>query len=164
MYKVLGVTTAFAMIATLSIVPAQASSYDAAIEQCRLVASEEAAIERTSDHRYRGYCIGATATYLAGLSGSGLPQIELGSELATYVVLLTELLNERICGPESEIPQAIAMTADASTDAEQAEQMRLLATTLFECDVAATATIVRPVLTFNARVSLVAGPPLVSPN
>jgi hypothetical protein len=169
MYKVLNVTTAFAMIATLSTVPAQAASYDAAIKQCRLVASEEATVQNSSDHRYRGYCVAATATYLTDLSGSGLPQVEFGTELATYVVLLTELLNERVCGPESEIPRAIAMAADASIDVEQAEQMRLIATTLFGCDVTATAAVLRPVPIFDSSDSsssdsLVIGTRVVSPN
>lgn len=157
MRKVLGIATAFALLGSLPMVPVHAATYDSAIEQCRLVALEEATVVGV-DHRYRGYCIGATANYLATLSGSGLPQSAFGAELATYVVLLTELLRERVCGPESEIPRAIAMTADASVDIEQADQMRLIAKTLFDCDITATAAIGRPVLTFGESLSLLASP------
>ncbi|MBE7731959.1 hypothetical protein [Devosia faecipullorum] len=158
MYKALHLATAFAVLGTLQMVPAHAATYDSAIKQCRLVAQEEASLENLEDNRYRGYCIAATADYLASLPSFRLPQIVVGEELATYVVLLTQLLNERVCGPESEIPRAIAMAANASKDKEQAEQMRLIARALSSCDITATAAIRRPVLTFDESNSLPASP------
>jgi hypothetical protein len=158
MYRTLSFVTALALLGSIATTPAQAATQDAAIEQCRRVALEEATVNGSEDHRYRGYCISATAEYLATLSGSGQPIDAFGAELATYVVLLTDLLSDRVCRPESEIPRAINMTADASSDAEQAEQIRLIASTVFACDVTATAAIRRPVVAFGEARSLVASP------
>lgn len=141
MVKALGVAAAFLMLGTSYITPAYALSLDAAIEQCRIVAAEEGRVDREEDNQYRGYCINATEEYLKTLSDSGLAPDALGAELATYVILLTELLNDRFCRSDSEIPQAIAMTGDASRDPEQEEQIRLIATTVISCTFATTASI-----------------------
>jgi len=141
MVKALGIAAAFVMLGTSYSTPAFALGFDAAIEQCALVAAEEQNAVGQEDNPYRGFCISATSEYLTTLAGSGLAPDVLGTELATYVVRLTELLNDRICRPDSEIPQAIAVTSDASRDPEQAEQIRLIALTLFDCDFITTASI-----------------------
>lgn len=150
MVRALGIAAAFVMLGTSFSTPAFALSLDAAVEQCALVANEEEQIDREEEHRYRGFCISATAEYLTTLAGSGLAPDLIGAELANYVVRLTDLLNDRNCRPESEIPQAIAMTSDASRDPDQREQIRLIALTVFDCDFATTASIGDAVLTWNA--------------
>jgi hypothetical protein len=141
MVKIHGFAAAIVMAGASFVTPAFAITLDAAVEQCALVAGEEQRADSLEDHQYRGYCITATADYLTTLTKSGLSQDELGVELATYVVRLTELLKERFCKPDSEIPQAIAMTGDASLDPEQAEQIRLISLATYECAFSVTAAV-----------------------
>ncbi len=141
MVKILGVASALVILGTSCVAPALALGIDAAIEQCAIVAAEEQSTERTEDRQFRGFCLRATADYISTLNNSGLPGDAVGVELATYVVQLAQLLELRFCRPDSEIPQAIAMTGDASRDPEQAEQIRQISLTVFGCNVVSTAAI-----------------------
>lgn len=144
MVKIHGFAAAIVMAGASFATPAFAITLDAAVEQCALVAAEEQRSDSEDDYQYRGYCIAATGDYLTTLSRSGLSLDEMGVELATYVIRLTELLNERFCRPDSEIPQAIAMTGNASRDPEQAEQIRLISLATYDCAFAVTAAVAIP--------------------
>ena len=141
MVKALGAAAALAMLGTAFVTPGYALDMDTAVEQCALVAAEEQNDDRLEDNRYRGMCIKATSDYLGTLSSSGIAPDVMGAELADYVVQLAQLLDQQLCRPDSEIPQAIAMTGQVAKDPEQAEQIRLISLTVFNCDITTTAAI-----------------------
>lgn len=150
MVKALGLSAAIVMLGASCLTPAYALTLDAAVDQCAIVAAEEQTIGDDEDNQFRGLCIGATAEYISTLSRSGLDAEAMGNELANYVFELAQLLNQRVCRPESEIPQAIAMTSEASRDPEQAAQIRLISQTIFGCVFTTTAAIpVAPAASFS---------------
>lgn len=171
MVKALGLSAAIVMLGASCLTPAYAITLDAAVEQCAVVAAEEQSAGDNEDYQFRGLCLSATAEYLSTLNGAGLAPDAMGVELATYVFELAQLLNQRLCRPDSEIPQAIAMTGNASRDPEQAEQIRLISLTVFGCTFTTTAAIPVAATAFggsdsngsNTLVADVTPPPAVGP-
>lgn len=141
MVKALGLSAAIVMLGASCLTPAYAITFDAAIDQCAIVAAEEQNASEREDFQFRGLCLNATAEYITTLNRSGLAPDDMGVHLANYVFELAQLLNQRVCRPESEIPQAIAMTGEASRDPEQAAQIRLISQTVFGCTFTTTAAI-----------------------
>ena len=140
MSAVFGLAIGAGVLAT-PVVAQNLSQQRAVVEQCALVAAEEVRAENTQDHALRGFCINATGAYLISLQAASLSAEDFGTQLATLVVDLTELLNVRQCQLESEIAQAIMMVSAVAQDPEQEAQIVLISQTVSSCDFGITAAV-----------------------
>lgn len=115
MYRFVGVAFAAAFAAAFSTSPAFATN-EAVIDQCKIVVDAEQSAADVFDHHWRGTCVRATINYLNALKSADLTIDELGVEVTTLVVDLSNILVLRTCRPKSEILEAMMLAAEVVDD------------------------------------------------
>lgn len=92
-------------------------------------------------------CVNAVDGFLKRI---GAPSDETNDDVADLVAALTELYEIQLACPleETELPQAIALAADYSTDDDQQIQILEISATIKECDRLTTAAILVPASAF----------------
>ena len=92
-----------------------------------------------------GECIAAVGAFLDHI---GAPSDDANPIIADLVVALTELYEQRRCPVETELPQAIELAAQKSSDDQQQIQILEISATIADCAVFATAAIPEPASAF----------------
>lgn len=140
MTKIFALVGAFILSMTPAAFSQQTQSFAPVFEECRAVALAELQ-EGVEGNPLRGRCIAATSNYLAVVLSSGAPPAVIDQTISDLVVSLTTILFTPQCVTQSEVAQAIDLTADSAVDDQQAAQIRLISQTLNRCEFVITASI-----------------------